>query len=303
MASMAAVSSVPDPRLVPVRDVSDFKTAAFVRIMKAANSTDAEIDRAAAELKAEEDQRRRAAITAWDADEKRRADVRETDRRRAEEEEQARDSELRDKARRRRIVDAPNVLNKAIPLESVLHVPPSSIDKLLNNTGLVPLSTFLPKTMKTYGRAASASSGTDVYMPVRRADGTLGLETGVVALAGSTKLVPDRDLSLGQVLLAKNNMLRLMTRHNMRGDHIERWTAFYDFVDVHPLRNEVGGPDTLVRFVANYREHWYDYALSNEYYNQADQNSLEKFVERAEGELQREERFSSKLDQRVRPSE
>jgi hypothetical protein len=40
------------------------------------NSTDAETDRAAAaELKVEQDQRRTAATTAWDADEKRRGDV------------------------------------------------------------------------------------------------------------------------------------------------------------------------------------------------------------------------------------
>jgi hypothetical protein len=278
LVSAPTAPTIRDPRSDTVKTVTDYETQ-----LTAAGLDAAAIPALAQKLHEADEKRHEDALDAWNAEQDRLRDERAAAREKQREEDGAR----RDKLVRRKVPEVPSVLDEALRDEDLFHIPPAFLDKLASH-GLVPLSTFLPETMEAYREATRSTTLSNAVTAVTDDDGSVRWVPQAEALVPK-KVVPDKDLTLSQILRAKNNMLKVLVQQGVDATHVWRWTVFFDVFDGHTLRNKPDGELFLARAIANYRLKWHEHGARGRYFNQTDTPTLEKYIADAEREIQREQ--------------
>jgi hypothetical protein len=178
----------------------------------------AQIDQFAQALVATEKKKYDDGLKAWEAEEDRLRNERVAARKKALQEEEDRNDSLRDKLYRCKVPEVPAVLNDPLHMGEIFHVPQASLDKLASHQFTpLRLSLYLPETMDAYRDAARNVTASNAIVPVLEDDGSARWVAQANTL-NPKKVIPDRNLSLGQMLKAKNNVLKLLAQTRCPAD-------------------------------------------------------------------------------------
>jgi hypothetical protein len=217
----ANVALVRDPRADVLKTLDQHKAT-----LTAIGVDAADVDKIAQGLLDSERNAYDAALNAWDAEQDRLRAAREAARAQAEQDELDQDDALREKLYRRKVPKAPAVLSAPLPKADLFHIPSASLEKLASHL-FTALSLYLPETMDAYRDTVRSSTSTSAVVPVQDEDGSVRWVPHAEAL-NPKKVVPDRDLTLPQILKARNNLAKVMLQQAVSQVHVNRWTIFFD---------------------------------------------------------------------------
>jgi hypothetical protein len=252
-ASGANVTLVRDPRADILKTLDQHKAT-----LTAIGVDAADIDKIAQGLLDSERNTYNTALNAWDAEQDHLRDACEAARAQAEQDKLNQDDTLWEKLYCRKVPKAPAVLSTPLPSAELFHIPPALLEKLATHL-FTALSLYLPETMEAYRDTVWSSTSTSTVFPIQDKDGSVQWVPHAEAL-NPKKVVPNRNLTLPQILKARNNLAKVMLQQAVSQVHINRWTNFFDWFDSHLLRNVRNSELVLVQAVANCRAMCHNHA-------------------------------------------